>query len=129
LEIIVVNVSKEHPSPILNCSQKEHPGCPRVTANGIVRIAECCPMMQVLFLNCPAITDNAIIRIAECCPKLRLLQSRNNPTITDIALIRILECCPILKKLAFNNCPRVIDAVSLRKSFPLVKIQFSTDLN
>jgi hypothetical protein len=60
----------------------------------IIRVAECCPMLQNVNLSrYTTLTDLAIIRIAECCPELKCFEMNCAP-ITDIAIGRVAECCP-----------------------------------
>jgi hypothetical protein len=86
--------------------------CTILTDIAIVKIAECCPVLKSLELNSSSITDIAIIRIAECCPKLEGLHLQR-PAITDIAIVRIAECCPRLETLDLQ-CPNITDIAVVR---------------
>lgn len=104
----VLNLSKK-----LNQTFRHHRRLD-TTDFAFIRIAECCPMLEVLNLShCCKITDIAVVRIAECCPIIRVLSLEGCYAITDIAIIRIAECCPMMQVLDLSNLPEVGDYMKI----------------
>jgi hypothetical protein len=89
--------------------------------SAVIRILECCPMLQNLELRCRIITDIAIIRIGERCPTLQNLHLVVSSSITDISIVRVGDCCPKLKTLRLQCNVTNIGIFRIAEGCPMLK--------
>jgi hypothetical protein len=56
-----------------------------------------------------SITDISVIKIAECCPDLNVLIVASCTNITDISMLKVFDCCHHLNYLNMHGCSNITD--------------------
>jgi hypothetical protein len=82
--------------------------CRRITDIGMVGIAEC-SNIHLLEMRITKITDISAFKIAEFCPNIEILSITDSDDITDASIMRIAELCSNLKELDIH-CSGITDA-------------------
>lgn len=90
-------------------------GCKLITDEGVLLIAEMCPLLKFLYLNCCIkITDNAVVRIAEMCPHIAILCHAHCSNIKNTSMRKIAECSSHLQILSISHCSHITADVTTR---------------
>lgn len=79
----------------------------------MIRIAKHCPLLQHLYLGCPNVTNLSVFKVAECCLMLQFLKLESCTVITNVAVITIAEWCPGIQELLLHNCPAITDILAI----------------
>ncbi|KAL6064117.1 Dynein regulatory complex subunit 6 [Balamuthia mandrillaris] len=102
-------------------------GCPLITQQTIMAIAEHCPNLLKLDLSwCKCITDEALVELVQGCPRLEVFMAEE----ASLSERGVMELChlPRLRRLNLAYCSQLSDAclVALSRGCPaLLKADFS----